>query len=420
MHGVIGVGRGRGRSRMRLAVVAGAVAAGLAVAASPAGAATLPVLEPTADLAPVPLSVSRGGGVAIKGDTAVVADAEAGTVQVAGSVRVLTRSGATWTQVAVLTAGQVGDSFGHQVALARADDGHSFVLAVSDPGVSGASTVRVYVGSGSHWTQRAVLSGSDTTPGDGFGESLAASADAVLVGAPRATGGGAVYVFGGNAWTQQLRLTGGDTAPGDNFGQSMSLADGTLVVGAPGHSPVDALTGLGAVYTFTGNGRHWAQRSELVGQVSHRLTDLGEGLGVAVSVSADGVLAVETLEHASGTLSFNTGAVYVYTGGPAHWTRRTVIDALTLGLAYRDLYDAIAVTGSTVLVSENGRYTGAAWVFTRSGSTWGPSAQLDVNPALTGPHTGVGQIAVSGSTALVAAYDHDTTHAFTYSVPAHP
>ena len=78
-----------------------------------------------------------------------------------------------------------------------------------------------------------VLKGSDTKVGDGFGESVAVSANTVVIGAPGHDAGRA-YVFADNAagWQQDAELGASGTAR-TAFGTSVAISGGTIVVGAP-------------------------------------------------------------------------------------------------------------------------------------------------------------------------------------------
>jgi putative cell wall-binding protein len=126
----------------------------------------------------------------VTGDTAGGVDA--------GSAYVFTRSGATWTQQAKLTAadGAAGDAFGVSVAVY----GDTAVIGASaddDVGL-GSGSAYVFVRSGATWTQQTKLTAADGAPGDGFGVSVAVSGDTAMIGAladdDMGTDSGSVYV----------------------------------------------------------------------------------------------------------------------------------------------------------------------------------------------------------------------------------
>jgi trimeric autotransporter adhesin len=108
-----------------------------------------------------------------------------------------------------------------------------------------AGAVYVFVRSGTAWTQQAYIKPSNTGKEDWFGSRLTLSGDGntIAVGAQLEDGNneaaqeaGAVYVFTrtGTIWTQKSYLKGSNTEAFDEFGSSMALSrDGSLIaVGA--------------------------------------------------------------------------------------------------------------------------------------------------------------------------------------------
>ncbi len=216
-----------------------------------------------------------GGAVALSadGNTALVGAGMSGYYGVfygAGGnapPTLFSRSGATWTQEATLSAsGASGefDNFGHSVALSA--EGHTALIG--DPTQDEeAGAAYVFTGSGSEWTEQAELTDSEKAPRWSFGASVALNAEGniALIGAP-APGAGSAYVFadGGSEWTQQSQLTPDDAEVSSFdgwFGDSVSLdSEGNIaLVGAPW-----AEEDLGAAYAFAGEGASWSQQVELV------------------------------------------------------------------------------------------------------------------------------------------------------------
>jgi len=110
------------------------------------------------------------------------------------------------------------------------------------------------------WKQTAELKDSDTVR-DGFGSSVAVSGTTVVVGAianAPANPDGRAYVFTKTAagWKQVAELTGSDTAAsGDggngavagSFGDSVAISGSAAIVGAPYHT-----NDAGRAYVFQG------------------------------------------------------------------------------------------------------------------------------------------------------------------------
>jgi hypothetical protein len=353
------------------------------------------------------------------------------------------------------------DGFGYSLALA------GDTLVVGAPGEASAATginnvtpgdgdnsapdsgaVYVFTRTGSNWSQQAYLKASNTEANDGFGVSVALAGDTLVVGAPgeasNATGinnsevnnnapnSGAVYVFTrtGTDWSQQAYVKASNTETNDGFGESVALAGDTLAVGATGESS-DA-TGIdggqgnnlapesGAVYVFTRTGSDWTQQA----YVKASNTGGVDWFGYSVAL-ADDTLAVGALFEASNATGINSnqgnnsalesGAAYVFTRTNGVWSQQAYVKASNTGAG--DLFgSSIALVGDTLAVgafgeaSANGNQTdnsapesGAAYVFTRTGSEW--SQQAYVKASNPGSFDLFGSsIALSGGTLAVGAF----------------
>jgi hypothetical protein len=157
-----------------------------------------------------------------------------------------------------------GDQFGYSVSLA------GDTVLVGAPGRGNASgAVYVFTRSGAVWSQQAVLTSPVSTAGDQFGRSVALGQDVALIGAP-GTGGsaGAAYVFtrSGTAWSQPSGITLPDSSP-KQFGASVSLSGNTAVIGAPAQN-----SGTGAVYFFVNSGGVWSQQGSFVSDAETQLS----------------------------------------------------------------------------------------------------------------------------------------------------
>jgi hypothetical protein len=216
-----------------------------------------------------------GGAVALSadGDTALVGAGLSGfyglSYAIGGNAppTIFSRSGGTWTQEATLSASDASgsfDNFGHAVALSA--DGETALIG--DPAENeDTGSAYVFTGTGSTWTQRTELTGSDVKKGWEFGTSVALSADAqaALIGAPSSSGGSA-YVFRDSEsnWSQTAELTpeGAEVSSFDGwFGRTVALdnAGDVALVGAPW-----AEEDLGAAYAFATDGTGWTPQAEFV------------------------------------------------------------------------------------------------------------------------------------------------------------
>lgn len=195
----------------------------------------------------------------------------------------------------------------------------------------------------------------------GFGESVAISADGatVLVGAPSQARGegkehkeGVAYVFvrSHGSWIEQGAAPGrnGTLATpagfaGGAFGSSVALSgDGsTALVGSP-----DSRAGAGLAWMFTRSSSAWSESQKLVNNSNEHQ----RRFGAQVAISQDGSTALVSVEGLEGE-----PAVVVFTRGGATWSARQRIEGARGGLA-------LSSDGSTLLIGGT--------VFVRSGSTW--------------------------------------------------
>ncbi len=303
------------------------------------------------------------------GETALVGAPHEGGE--AGAVWVFTRSGSTWTQQAKLTGGEeaVGEGhFGHSVALS-ADGDTAVIGAPNDDDSLGA--VWVFTRSGSTWTQQAKLTGVGESDGGQFGAGVALSSegDTAVIGAPtddHSLGSMWVFTRSGSTWTQQgSKLEGGEESGPGELGRGVALSsDGnTALVGAPHDSD-----GVGAVWVFSRSGSTWTQQgSKLTGG-----EEVGEvRFGRSVALSADGDTALVGGRYDNGMI----GAAWVFTRSGSTWTQqgaKLTAASGEIGAGELGYSVALAADGDTALIGgpRDHGYIGAVWVFARSGSTW--------------------------------------------------
>jgi hypothetical protein len=274
----------------------------------------------------------------------------------------------------------------------------------SDNGAYNAGAVYVYTRNGATWRQQAYVKASNTGSGDYFGSSVALSADGNTMAvaanweASSATGvngnqadnsipqAGAVYVFTrtGGTWRQQAYVKasntgeGGENGDGDQFGFSIALsADGnTLAVGAisedsnvsgvNGNQADNSSVSAGAVYVFARTGAAWAQQAYIKSSSAPEATN-GDLFGFSLGLSANGnLLAIGAYDEGGSARGIN---------GP--------IDAMRGG-------------------------SGAAYVFSRAGSTWTREAYIKPSKSEQGDSWGVSiALSADGSTLALGSVDED-------------
>jgi len=367
-----------------------------------------------------------GHAVAISGDgtRAVVGqpydDNARGTD--AGSARIFVRSGAVWTEEALLLApdGAAGDLFARAVAISG--DGSRVVLGAhldNVPRGTDAGSASVFSRTGTTWTFEAQLLASDGAARDFLGTSTAISAAGlrVVLGASEDdTAGGSnagsarVFMRTGTTWAEEATLVAADAMGGELLGTSVSLsADAMrLVVGAHRDSTAfGAETGTARV--FLRSGSVWTEEATLAPSSGFR-----SYYGYAVAISGDGTRAL----LGAGPPGVDAVDVVVYARGAGGWVEEQRLlppdsmarDALGYSLAL-SFDGSRAIAGSPSHDTAAGLNAGSARVFVRAGTTWTAEATLVAPDAEADEAFGRAvSITADGSRALVGVpFDRDAT-----------
>jgi hypothetical protein len=339
-----------------------------------------------------------------------------------GVAYVYVRAGSGWVQQAgrLLPTGEIGASqFGHAVALSA--DGNTAVIgAFHDNANVGAAYI--FVRSGTAWAQQARLVGSGLVGAAVFGGSVSISNDGntVMVAAYLDNSfAGALYVFtrSGTTWSQQGgKLTPTGATGAGQLGHSVCLsADGnTAVAGAW----VDN-TLIGAAYIFTRSGTTWSQQGPKL--LPTGAAPGSELFGIAVSLSDNGNTALIGA-NADNT---NLGAAYVFTRSGTTWTQYG--NKLTpTGNMGSDLFgQSLAISGdaSTILVGGylDNNNIGASYVFTQVNGVWTQQNRLTPTGGVGQTQFGLGSaLDATGRTALVGAPNDNTAVGAAYFFAVNP
>ncbi len=395
-----------------------ASAALLAAGASPVGAQ--PLLEQaiiTADDGVAADSLGLSLVLSPDGHTALVGAYNVNGGR--GAAYFFERNGTTWTQQTKLTAfdGAVPDNYGLSVALSQ--DGTTALIGADYKTVNGVGAVGVayvYVHDGTSWNFQAKLLADDGAFQDYFGTSAALSSDGntALIGAFNKMvngrfGEGAAYVFvrSGTTWTQQARLTSSDGAEGDRFGRrqvGLSSDGTTALIGAYGKD-IGGNEDQGAAYVFTRSGSTWTETAQLLASDGAE----GDKFGAAVQLDDAGTVALVSASYK--TFEVNQpaqGAAYVFVRDGAAWVEQARLVASDgTGSDYYGQAVALSRDGTRAIVGafQNFSRPGAAYVYTRNGSTWPQTQKLTASDGVAGQAFG-SAVALNGdgTTALSGSY----------------
>lgn len=309
----------------------------------------------------------------------------------------------------------------------------------ADDSATSSGAAYVFVRSGTTWAQQAYLKASNSQSGFFFGEAVSVRGDVLAVGAP-ANNGGAVYVFrrSGTVWTQQAIVTAPNAGAGDGFGDAVSLWGDTLAVGADGEDSSatgiggdqnnNNASGAGAVYVFVWSGATW----DLQAYLKASNTGSNDRFGTSVSLWVDTLAVGADGEDSAATgiggnqadnNAMQSGAAYVFTRSGTTWTQQAYIKASNTGT--NDAFGVrVAAWGDTVAVGANGEssaatgvngnqadnsasFSGAAYVFTRAGTTWAQQAYLKASNTRSGKFFGA-CLSLWGDTLAVASWPENS------------
>lgn len=237
-----------------------------------------------------------------------------------------------------------------------------------------------------------------------------------------ALGSGAAYVYErvAGVWTFHSFLKASNTGADDAFGSSVAIDGDLIAIGAAGEdSNATTINGdesnndagnSGALYLFRLIGDTWVQEAYLKSSNS----DAGDHFGSPVAIDGDTLVAGATNDEGPGT---ETGSAYVFVRSGGVWTEQARLNATAFG--ERDNFgSSVAISGDTIVVGatgedgsatgvngvvdNDGNNSGAAYVFSRSGTSWTQVAYLKASN--TDPEDRFGNtVAISGNTIVVGS-----------------
>ncbi len=209
---------------------------------------------------------------------------------------------------------------------------------------------------------------------------------------------GARYPLRIDPLVQQAQLEATGEAGEGRFGRSVALSEdgNTALIGGPrNHGQV------GAAWVFARSGSTWTQQAKLEAEPEGS-TGVGEDyFGRGVALSSDGNTALVGDPGGRG----ERGAAWLYTRSGSTWTQQAELEGGgEIGGGQFGARVALSADGATALIggfADNGD-VGAAWVFTGSGATWTQQAEL-----VGGGEVGAGEfgrsvaLSADGATALI-------------------
>ena len=390
-----------------------------------------------------------GIDVGISGTTVVIGASGYFVGTFTGSVFVYLGSGTVWNLQAEISGNtganrQIADGYGKSVAI----NANSIIIgsptrATSDgsSSFSRAGGAYIYFRTGTTWTQQALLGSiSLGTADDQLGTSVAIDGNTVAIGAPFRerllpttikfnVGWAFIYTRSGTTWTQQQQINAGSTTAGDFFGRNIALSGNTVVASAATSDKVwfrsgtswsqqqsltssnsrsvsasgdTALTSsLGFVRAFFRTGTTWAFQEEFTAGEGEQFGQFGR----AVALSEDGKTAVVGMPNGDSDTVTDTGKAYVYDfdENSNSW-RQTATLTASDGAFGDDFGVSVSISQDTIVIGAEltGDNRGAAYVFTRTGTTWTQQTKLTAGDGADGDRFGF-SVDISGNTIAIGA-----------------
>ncbi len=354
-----------------------------------------------------------GHSISVDGRTiAVGTDRDGDSGRLSGSAYVFTYDGGVWTETIKLTAsdGEAYDFLGHSISVS---EGTIIVGAFGDENYRGAAYV--FTHDGQMWGETAKLIAADSNGyfSNDFGHSLFVDGRTIVVGADRDDddrGSAYVFTYDGEMWTETAKLTASDGEARDSFGRSLSISGNTIVAGAQGDD-----RRRGAVYVFTYDGGMWTETAKLTAADGEAYDFFGH------SVSVDGRTVVVGTDRDAGVVRFS-GSAYVFTYDGGMWTETAKLTAAD-GEDHDLFGHSVDVSGRTIVIgafgdSDNGGFSGSAYVFTYDGEMWTETAKLTAADGIANDFFGEA-VSVDRGVVVVGAPGGDNRigSAYVYRVP---
>ena len=210
-----------------------------------------------------------------------------------------------------------------------------------------------------------------------------------------------------------------DPNASDYFGYSVAIDGDYAVVGAHQKNDVDGQQHDGAAYVFhRGADGNWTQQQRLIAENTETIRWLRFG----TSVDIDGdyvVVGANNPWSGGGSTNFFNGAAYVYVRNNTTWTQQQrlvhpdpKLTTENAGGGSDQFGSTVSISGNYIIVGtpgdqEEANQAGAAYIFTRSNTSWSSPEQIVASDVAASDGFG-NSVSISGDYAIVGTpYDDD-------------
>ena len=177
------------------------------------------------------------------------------------------------------------------------------------------------------------------------------------------SGSVSVYTGAGATWNLEQLIENPSPDVFDYFGYDVSIEGDDLVVGVQNDD--DQGSDAGAAYVFTRSGVTWTQQQKILP------SDAGGNFGNSVSISGE-TIAVGAFQNDTG--GSNTGAAYIYTRSGSTWSEQQIVQPDDV--SGNDWFGiSVAIEGDVVAVGSSldddlASASGSVYMFVRSSGHW--------------------------------------------------
>ena len=265
-------------------------------------------------------------------------------------------------------------------------DGGGASVAINGPiavvgTVQNKAVIFVKVGGiGGRWEQQQTLTVGAPGPANGQGQPVTVAIDGQTIVVSDCLAGGStervgnVYIFvrGNAGWTEEKMFA--PPVPTRNrygvSGTAVAISGDTLLLGTQGYND-----NHGAIFFAQRSGTSWSQLQRvLANERSTTPASFGQAFGAVVAIEGDTAVVTAPDANVVGTDDKREGAAYVYTRTGTTWTEQAYLTAVEPELSTTGHmgYPGLGLSGNTFVVGANNR----AFVFVRNGTTWTQQAVL--------------------------------------------
>ncbi len=288
-----------------------------------------------------------------------------------------------------------GDNLGYAVAI------HGNLAVATAPyddidGKADQGSLYVFRNENGNWINIQKLTAPDGAVDDHFGTAVAMTKDFVFVATAlddisANVDEGSVYVFRkqGDTLIYQQKLLGSSATAGDFFAYYVAAQGNKLFVGAPLDN--ETFTDQGSAYYFelnTNNGQ-WEEKQKIIQDSTAANEDF---FGYGISIDSNRV-SIGGEINTTGNYGYGQNAVFIYERVAGLWQRRQKVlqpdvaaGIKTEAFGYGTyLKDSILTVGAWLNnVPGGNKDRGSAYVFKKTGNTWGSIQKLSPTDVNTG------------------------------------